>query len=98
MSHDPGIPAVGLRKYVIEDILKSVPGEHHHHLQQRLPAVSDFPVFKLMFVDFLMGQFLIGPLITTCWRGAWISLNVFLDDHLFKVHTCMSVFKLFLPI
>ena len=75
-DHEDG----GLRTHVVEDKLKTVPGSVGS------PG-SEFPVFKLMLLDFLFGQVLIGPLITTCWRGAWISFNVFLDDYLFKVCT-----------
>ncbi len=29
--------------------------------------------------DFLFAQLLLGPLITACWRGAWLTFNLFLD-------------------
>ena len=76
---------VGLRKYVIEDILRSIPPSKSGGETLAAGLYGDFPVFKLMILDFLLGQVLIGPLITTCWRGAWISFNVLLDDYLFKV-------------
>ena len=82
----PGQEHAGLRKYVLDDILRSVQGTSPRVEPPPPPGGGpEFPVFKLMVLDFFIGQVVIGPLITTCWRGAWISFNSLLDDHLFKV-------------
>ena len=71
---------------------------HNHHLHNNNNAnnkVNDedksevvipksFNVFWPLVLDFLLGQLVLGPLITACWRGAWIGFNVALDDHVLR--------------
>jgi hypothetical protein len=40
-------------------------------------------VFRLLVLDFVLGHVVVGPLITACWRAAWIGFNLFVDGYLF---------------
>lgn len=41
----------------------------------------DKSVVPFLVLDLLVGHLLIGPLITACWRAAWIGFRLLLDFH-----------------
>ena len=58
---------------------------HLHSNSQVFSLTShDRPMFCFLVADFFLGHLLVGPLITVCWRAAWIGFNQLVDDYLFR--------------
>lgn len=73
-----------LSALVLIDVAKSLHIVHPH--AKELAVDESFSIFTPLVIDFILGQLVFGPLITTCWRGAWIGFNLLLDNHLFPKH------------
>ena len=44
-----------------------------------------------IFTDFLIGQFLVSPLLTMCWRSAWILGDVIIDKFIFPGNKTLGI-------
>ena len=44
-----------------------------------------------IFTDFLIGQFLVSPLLTMCWRSAWIMGDVIIDQLIFPRNKTLGI-------
>ncbi|TRY70129.1 hypothetical protein TCAL_04478 [Tigriopus californicus] len=73
-----------LSALVLIDVAKSLHIIHPH--AKELAVDESFSIITPLVIDFILGQVVFGPLITTCWRGAWIGFNLLLDNHLFPNH------------